>query len=374
MQSTRLLKIKKNLKGLMINLMNQIHDLIKFKKENRVFIIAEAGSNWKASSSNSSLKRAKKLISIAANCGADAIKFQTFNPNLVYVPNAGKSNYLKKNGVNKSINEIFKENSMPYEMLPKLSNFCKEKKIMFMSTPFSVQDAKEIDPYVKVHKLASYEINHVRLLDYLASTKKPLLISTGAATYEEIDFAINRIKKKGSKNIVLLQCTSKYPASIELLNLKVITKLKKKYNLIAGLSDHSSDPIIGPVSAVGIGAEVIEKHFTLNRNLPGPDHPFALEPDELKQMISYIRKAENSLGGGEKEILAEEKELHNFATRSIQAIKNISKGDILREGENFEILRPGNRIRGLDARFLEQVQGKKAIKDIKIGDGVTDFE
>jgi len=353
--------------------MKHIHDLIKFNKKNRVFIIAEAGSNWKADSFNTSLKRAKKLISVAANCGANAVKFQTFNHELVYVPNAGKSHYLKKRGVNKSINEIFKENSMPYEMLPKLARFCKENKIMFMSTPFSVQDAKEIDPYVKLHKLASYEINHVRLLDYLATTKKPLLISTGAATYEEIDFAVNRIKKKGNNKIILLQCTSKYPASIELLNLKVITKLEKKYNLIAGLSDHSLDPIIGPVSAVGVGAEVIEKHFTLDKSLPGPDHSFALNPTELKSMIQAVRESEFALGNNEKTILNEELELRRFATRSLQAIKKIKKGEIFKEGFNFDVLRPGNQPRGLEARFLNKINGKKAQKSYKMGQGITDY-
>jgi len=357
----------------MINSMNQIHELIKFKKENRVFIIAEAGSNWKAGSYNSSLKRAKKLISVAANCGANAVKFQTFKSELVYVPNAGKSHYLKKRGVNKSINEIFKENSMPYEMLPKLARFCKEKKIMFMSTPFSVQDAKEIDPYVKLHKLASYEINHVRLLDYLASIKKPLVISTGAATYEEIDFAVNRIKKKGNNKIILLQCTSKYPASIELLNLKVIKKLKKKYNVIVGLSDHSLDPIIGPISAIGVGAEVIEKHFTLDKSLSGPDHSFALNPTELKSMIHAIRKTELALGNNEKTVLKEEFESRRFATRSLQAIKKIEKDDILKEGINFDVLRPGNQSKGIDARFLNKINGKKAKKSYNIGQGITEF-
>lgn len=262
---------------------------------------------------------------------------------------------------------------MPYEMIPELSEFCKQENIIFMSTPFSVQDAKEVDPHVPIHKVSSFEINHIRLLEFLAKTGKPILISTGASTYAEIDFAVNLVKKYNS-NIGLMQCTSKYPAPLESLNLGVIPHMKSRYNVPVGLSDHSIEPIIGPITAVGIGATIIEKHFTLDRNLPGPDHSFALIPKELELMIQFIRKAEKSKGSGQKEILSEEVELHHFATRAIQAIKDISRGEILQEGVNFEILRPGNRIRGVDARFLLTVNGKKAVKEIKMGDGIIEYE
>jgi N-acetylneuraminate synthase len=141
-----------------------------------------------------------------------------------------------------------------------------------------------------------------------------------------------------------------------------------------GLSDHSLDPILAPIIAVSLGSKIIEKHFTLDKNLPGPDHLFALNPQELQIMIKYIRNAEKSFGSGKKEILKEEEELRQFATRSIQAIQDIHKGDLLKEGLNFDILRPGNRIRGLEARFLETLTGKKAIKDIQKGDGIIDYE
>lgn len=354
----------------MMKNLNKIHDFINFEGKDQVFVIAEAGSNWKARTFQASLKRAKKLIDVAADSGADAIKFQTFNPDLVYVQNAGKSNYLKKIGVSKTINEIFKENRMPYEMLPYLAKFCKKRKIMFMSTAFSVQDAKEIDPFVKIHKIASYEINHVRLLEYLASTKKPILISTGASNYDEITFAVNKIREKRNNKIILLQCTAKYPAPIESLNLRVITKLKEKYKVTVGLSDHSLDPIIAPINAVGLGAKVIEKHFTLDKSLSGPDHSFALNPSELKMMVKAIRDSELALGGNEKSILKEEIELRRFATRSIQAIKKIKKNEKLKEGENFDVLRPGNQIRGEEARFLNKINGKKANKNYKVGQGI----
>jgi len=318
------------------------------------------------------LKQAQKLIDVAVNCGADAVKFQTYKAETVYAQNAGSSGYLSKHGINENINDIFEHLSMPYEMIPELHMYCKKKGTQFMSTPFSVNDAKQIDPYVEVHKVSSYEINHVRLLEFLAQTKKPILVSTGASTYNEIEFVVD-LFKKSNQSLALLQCTAKYPAELDKLNLAVIPKLRLKYNLPVGLSDHSIDPIIGPITAVGLGATIIEKHFTLDRTLPGPDHPFALEPIELESMIKAIRNADSTKGSGEKQVLDVEEELRKFATRSLQAIKDIKKGETLLEGKNFEVLRPGNRIRGLDARFLSSVIGKKAKDDIKSGDGIVEF-
>lgn len=338
------------------------------------FVIAEAGSNWKIGSLNDDISQAKQLILSAANAGADAIKFQTFKSKTVYAQDAGQIDYLSNKNTNSSINELFDDLSMPYEMIPELSSFCNKHKIIFMSTAFSVEDAKHLDPYVKIHKVASYEINHVRLIEFLARTKKPILISTGASSYNEIDFAIKKIKENGNVKIALLQCTAKYPAPIDSLNLNVIPALKSKYGLPVGFSDHSLDPVVGPLLSVGLGATIVEKHFTMNKSLTGPDHMFALDPDELKLMIDSIRNADAAKGNSIKEVLNVELELQKFATRSIQATKNIFKGDILSEGENFDILRPGNRIRGLDARFLDIVNGKKATKDISIGDGILDYE
>lgn len=347
---------------------------INFDNLDHTFIIAEAGSNWKIGSSDEDLKQAKNLIIIAADAGADAVKFQTYRPETVYAPNAGKSEYLSKNGITVDIHSIFERHAMPYEMIPKLAEFCKENNILFMSSPFSIQDAKELDPFVEIHKIASFEINHVRLLEFLFKTKKPIIISTGASTYDEIDFLINLAKKNKHESIALLQCTSKYPSSLNALNLSVIPKMKSKYKIPIGFSDHSINPVIGPILAVGFGATIIEKHFTLDKSLPGPDHNFALNPDELKVMIHHIREADKAKGNGEKIILEEEKELRHFATRSIQAIKSIHKGDVLHEGQNFEVLRPGNRIRGIEPRFLDIVEGKRSLKTIDSGDGILDYE
>jgi N,N'-diacetyllegionaminate synthase len=347
---------------------------MNFNNPKHIFIIAEAGSNWKCGSYEDDLNQAKNLIKCAARSGADAVKFQTYRPETTYVSNPGTSDYLSKSGSTQDISDIFDEHSMPYDMIPQLVQFCNEENIQFMSTPFSIQDAEIIDKHVSIHKIASFEINHVRLIEFLAKTGKPILISTGASTFDEIDFCVDLIKKFGNYNFVLLQCTSKYPCPVESLNLSVIPKIKSRYNVPVGFSDHSIDPIIGPILAVGYGATVIEKHFTLDKNLPGPDHSFALNPEELKSMIISVRQAEAAYGVGKKEILEDEKELQQFATRSIQAITNISKGDILHEGINFDVLRPGNRLKGLEPKFLNVVNGKKATKEINKGDGITEFE
>ena len=344
-----------------------------FNNSDHVFVIAEAGSNWKCGTYEDDLNQARNLIDTAVKAGADAVKFQTYKPETTYVSEAGTSEYLSKTGYTEKIEDIFKEHSMPYEMIPQLFKYCKEKQIMFMSTPFSVSDAKAIDPYVEIHKIASFEINHVRLIEFLAKTNKPIIISTGASTYDEIEFCINLLKKNNCNNIILLQCTSTYPCSVDSLNLSVIPKMKLKFNLPIGLSDHSVHPIIAPLTSIGLGAKVIEKHFTLDKSLSGPDHSFALDPIELEYMVKSIRKSQLSFGSGLKEILDTENELRQFATRSLQAIDDIKKDEILIEGKNFDILRSGNRIRGMEPRFLELVNGKKATKFIKKGDGITEY-
>ena len=342
----------------------------------RVFIIAEAGSNWRMGTKQKDLKMAKTLINIAFEAGADAVKFQTYRADTVYVPNAGESDYLSEAGIKEPIIEIFNDLSMPYDMIPDLYDHCKKCGIKFMSTPFSIEDAKALDPYVEIHKIASYEITHSRLIEFIAKTGKPLILSTGAATYDDIEWAVNYFYEKGGNQISLLQTTAKYPAPLSTLNLKTIPNLIKRFNVPVGLSDHSTDPVIGPVAAVALGATIIEKHFTLNKQLPGPDHSFALTPDQLKAMVKAIRNCEESLGGGEKIIQQEEIELKKFAQRSVQAIKPIKKGDTLNEGVNIAILRPGKQKQGLHPKFLPEIENKKAKRSIALGDGITinDYE
>ena len=335
-----------------------------------IFIIAEAGSNWRMGTKTRDLSMAKSLIDVAAECKCDAIKFQTYKSETTYVSNAGKSDYLSNSGINEQITEIFQDLSMPYEMIPELADYCKTQKIEFMSTPFSVNDAKAIDPFVLRHKIASFEISHLRLIEFLAGTNKPLILSTGASTLEEIEWAVNYFYDNGGKDISLLHTISKYPAPLSSLNLKTMSELGKKFNIPVGFSDHSRSPTIGPITAVSLGGKIIEKHFTLNNNLPGPDHSFALTPIELKNMVEAIRGCELVLGSNEKTILPEEFELREFAHRGIQAIKEIKENDIFKEGENVDILRPGKQKQGIHPKYLKQLSGKKSKRNISQGEGI----
>jgi N-acetylneuraminate synthase len=336
-----------------------------------VYIIAEAGSNWRCGTEKRDMAMAKALIDIAAESGADAVKFQTYRPESVYVKNAGSSDYLSDSGITEDIQSIFSDLAMPYSMIPKLSEYCKKKGIDFMSTPFSIKDAEAIDPFVRQHKLASYEISHAPLIQFLAKTGKPLIMSTGAATHDDIKWAVEYFKSCGGTTLTLMQCTAKYPAPLSTLNLNVLCELKSTYNLDVGLSDHSRDPVIGPLGAVALGAKVVEKHFTLHNRLPGPDHSFAICPDELELMVQSIKKMETSLGNYKKNVQNEEIELREFAQRSIQATSDIKKGELLKLGENMEILRSGKQTKGAHPKNLNKINGRKAKLDIKAGFGIN---
>lgn len=335
------------------------------------FIIAEAGSNWRMGSPKRDLAMAAALIDAAAAAGCDAVKFQTYRAETVYVKDAGESDYLAESGIKESINDIFVDLEMPYEMLEKLAAHAREKNILFMSTPFSVRDADAVDPHVLIHKIASYEISHTELQAHLARKGKPIVFSTGAAGYEDIDYALAHLRKHGAKQLAMLQCTAKYPAALDDLNLRVIPELAARYGIPVGLSDHSREATVAPTAAAALGASVIEKHYTLKRELPGPDHPFAIEPNELRDLVTAVRATERSLGKASKEVTSAERELFAFARRGLQATKAIAKGDALKHGVNVGILRPGKQKLGAHPRLLESIEGKRARHDIGRGAGIT---
>jgi N-acetylneuraminate synthase len=336
-----------------------------------VFIIAEAGSNFRMGTPDRDLAMGKALIDAAAEAGADAVKFQTYRPETVYVPNAGEAQYLSDAGMAEPITEIFRDLAMPYAMLPKLAEHCEKRGVEFMSTPFSIDDAEAVDPYVRRHKLASYEISHLRLIERLARFGKPVIMSTGCAEEPDIEWAVDQFFQNGGTDLTLMQCTAKYPAPLSSLNLRAIPWLKDRFGLPVGLSDHSRDPVAGPAGATALGATVIEKHFTLHNALPGPDHAFALTPDELSRMVRAIRGMEQAMGQGGKSVLDEERELRSFARRAVQAVRDIAKGEPLREGVNVDVLRPGKQRQGVHPRHLAEMEGCAARRDIPAGDGVT---
>lgn len=239
-----------------------------------------------------------------------------------------------------------------------------------MSSPFSVADLLAVDPFVGIHKIASYEISHIRLIEAAAKSGKPAIFSTGASTLDDITWATQHFRSLSQAPYCLMQCTAKYPAGLSSLNLGVIPLLKAKYAVPVGLSDHTREPIAGPLAAVALGADLIEKHFTLDNRLPGPDHAFAVTAKELKQLVEYVRMAEQVVGPSCKSVLPEEEELFAYARRGLQAIKAINKGDELLEGINFDILRPGKQRRGAHPRFIHSIQRQHAERAIPSGDGV----
>ncbi|HTL69841.1 MAG TPA: N-acetylneuraminate synthase family protein [Candidatus Eisenbacteria bacterium] len=335
-----------------------------------VFVIAEAGSNWKRSTRAAGLTAARTMIDAARDAGADAVKFQVFRADTVYVPNAGTSDYLSKNGIRAPIREIFRRMAMPYDMIPVLAAHCRRRGIEFMASAFSEADFRAVDPHVRVHKIASYEITFPRLIELAAESGKPLVLSTGAATLEDIDWAVSWFRRHGGRDLALLQCTAKYPAPPDALNLRAIPALLGRYGVPTGLSDHSLDPLTAPVAAVALGATIVEKHFTLNRGLAGPDHAFAITPPELKALVRAVRDCRRALGDGKKAVLPEETELKAYAQRAVQAIRPIRKGETLSEGKNIAVLRPGKRKQGVHPRHLARIEGRRARRAIGLGEGV----
>ena len=319
------------------------------------FIIAEAGSNH-----NGSLEQAKRLIDIAAEAGADAVKFQLFRAAKLYPKSAGVSDYLK---LSKAIYDLVAEMEMPYEWIPELAGYCKEKGLLFLASAFDEQSVDALDPYLAAFKIASYEMTHIPLVRYIAKKGKPVVISTGTANLEEIRETVEAFREDGNDEIVLLQCTAGYPAPLESLNVRVVQTLKQTFGVPAGLSDHSRDPWVAPLCAVAVGANVIEKHFTFSNELPGPDHRFALEPDELRSMVRKIREAEKSLGTGLKTVQPVEAELRAFARRSIFAVRDIDEGQTLTQ-DNIAVLRCGKLQGCLEPKSYDEIVNRRAARRI----------
>jgi len=322
------------------------------------FIVAEAGSNH-----NGSLEQALAMIDAAKAANVDAVKFQNFSAEKLYPRNAGTSDYLQ---VKKPIYDIIKNMEMPSEWIPVLADYCKARDLVFFSAPFDEESADALEPYVSVYKIASYEITHMPLIRHVARKHKPMILSTGTADLEEVKQAVEWCRAEGNDDLVLLQCTASYPAPLASLNVRALVTMRETFGVPTGLSDHSRDPLVGPMAAVALGANVLEKHFTLSNRLPGPDHGYAVEPDELATMVTAVRNAEQALGDGIKVTQSVEQELHQFARRSIYAIRSIKKGEAL-TADNVAVLRRGRLKTGLDPRYWSQVLGRKANREIPKG-------
>jgi N-acetylneuraminate synthase len=319
------------------------------------YIVAEAGSNH-----NGSFEQALRLIDAAADARADAVKFQQFKAAKLYPRSAGASDYLN---TPRSIYEIVRDMETPDDWVPELAGHCRRRGVAFLSSPFDEESADLLDPWVPAFKVASYELTHAPLLRHIARKGKPMIVSTGAAVLDEVLRSVEIIRAEGNEQIVLLQCTAKYPTPLDAVNARALVSLRDATGLPTGLSDHSRDPVLAPVVAVALGACVIEKHFTLSNLLPGPDHAFAVEPVELRTLVQRVRDAEQVLGHGRKETLPEEEELRAFARRSIFAARDIRPGEPLTR-ENVAVLRCGKLGFGLPPEALESVMGRTTARAI----------
>jgi N,N'-diacetyllegionaminate synthase len=325
------------------------------------FVIAEAGSNH-----NGDLEIAKELIDVAAKAGADAVKFQTFRAEDLYVSESGGVEYLDDS---RTIYEIIEDMEMPYEWIPELYEYCHEQDVEFMSTPFDERSAEELAEYVPAWKVASYTSSHIPFLEYLADTDKPIIMSTGAHELDEVAESLSVLREAGVSNLVLLQCVAAYPTPLSEINVQVVKTLQNEFDVLSGLSDHTLNPITAPSAAVALGGCVVEKHFTLDKSMEGPDHQFALEPDELDRMISAIRNMEQALGSGEKHVLDVEEELYEKARRAVHAIEDIDAGEQFTE-QNLKVLRPGEQETGLHPKYYDELLGKTAAQKVHSGKGI----
>ena len=321
------------------------------------YVIAEAGANH-----NRSLDTAHQLIDVAAEAGADAVKFQTYSGKRIYSSKTPKFKYLE--GVSdKPPAELLEEIELPREWQAELAERARERGIDFFSTPFDHEAVAELDALdVPVLKIASFEIGDLPLIRCAAATGRPLLISTGMATIGEVEEAVVAAREAGASAIGLMQCTSVYPAPAKRANLRAMRTMAEAFDVPVGLSDHTTG-IAVPIAAAALGAAFVEKHFTLDRTMEGPDHPFALEPPELEAMVAGIRDARAALGDGRKQGPGpeEREEMYELARRSLIATRDLAAGTVL-QADMITVKRPGY---GIAPKHLELVIGRPLKVDVE---------
>ena len=325
------------------------------------FIIAEAGSNH-----DGKLEQAKQLIDIAAFAGADAIKFQSFQADKIAAKTKDKIVNIDIGG-SKTLYDLYKNLELPKEWLGELIDYANNQGIIFLSTPFDEQAADDLDDLgIPVFKIASFELVHLPLLRHIARKGKPIILSTGMANLGEIEEAINAINDEGNDKIILLHCGIDYPLSMEYVNLAAMDTLKQAFSYPIGYSDHTMGVTI-PFASVSRGANVIEKHFTVSRKMKGPDHSFAIEPNELKTMVQGIRDIEKAIGSPSKKVLESELIHYHRGRRSIFSKVKIAQGTEITK-DMLTVLRPGI---GLKPKFMDMVIGRKAKVDIEDQEPIT---
>ncbi|MGG1676524.1 pseudaminic acid synthase [Neobacillus sp. NRS-1170] len=331
----------------------------EFDITKKVFIIAELSANH-----GHDINIAKETIKAAKEAGADAIKLQTYTADTITIDCDNEYFQVKQGTIwdGRTLYDLYKEAYTPWEWHDELKKYAEELGLLCFSSPFdpsAVDFLEELN--VPAYKIASFEITDIPLIEYTASKGKPIIISTGIATLTDIEEAVNACKRVGNDQIVLLKCTSSYPAKIEDSNLLTIPNLRDTFGVEVGLSDHTLG-ISVPAVSVALGARVIEKHFILDKNIGGPDASFSLEKDEFKQMVDAVRDAEKSLGAVDYSLTDKKKKNREFS-RSLFIVQDVKAGQEL-TANNVRSIRPGY---GLHPKYYNDIIGKKAIKDLKKG-------
>jgi N,N'-diacetyllegionaminate synthase len=336
---------------------------MKLNRKHSTFIIAEAGVNH-----NGSLELAKKLVDKAKKAGADAIKFQTFKTELLVSKYAEKADYQKNiTDASELQLNMLKRLELDKKQYVELFEYCKQNNIQFLSSVFEKSSVNFLNKLgLSIFKIPSGEIINIPLIKYIASQNKEIILSTGMATLGEVEEALEVIFSMGNKNVTLMHCVTEYPAPFNEVNLKAMLTLKNAFKLPIGYSDHTLSTEIS-IAAVALGATIIEKHFTLNKNFEGPDHKASLEPEELKQFIKSIRNVEVALGNGIKKPAKCESKNIPIVRQSVVARKKIAKGDIFCKN-NLTIKRPGT---GIQPKYIETLFGRKSLMDILADEVIT---
>lgn len=331
----------------------------KIGENEPIFIIAEIGVNH-----NGDIRIAKKLVDVAKEANVDCVKFQTFFTEDVIAEGAPLADYQKKSSSAKTQRELVKKLELSMPSFEEIKNYAEKSGLIFLSTPF---DFRSVDLLNKLDvdgfKVSSGDLNNKPFLEKIASSHKPIILSTGMANLQEIQESVDWIVKGGCTSYSLLQCTSSYPTQIHDCNLATIPLLQKEFDVPIGFSDHTVDSIASIVS-VGLGAKIIEKHITLDKKMEGPDHILSTEPHELKSFVANIRNAEASLGNGIKTCLPCEVNVKTVARKSIVALHNILRGEQLKK-DDVGIKRPGT---GIEPKSLETILTKRVKRDLKIGE------
>ena len=331
----------------------------KFDINEKIFIIAELSANH-----GHDINIAKDTIKAAKEAGADAIKIQTYTADTLTIDCDNEYFKLESGTIwdGRTLYDLYSEAYTPWEWQKELMEYANSIGLIFFSTPFdktAVNFLEELD--VPVYKVASFEIMDIPLIEYIASKGKPMIMSTGVASLSDIEESVNACKRMGNDQIILLKCTSSYPAKIEDANLNTIPNMKETFGVEVGLSDHTLG-ITVPVVSVALGAKVIEKHFILDKSIGGPDASFSLEPQEFKQMVDAVRDAEMALGKVDYS-MSEKKKNSRLLGRSLFVVKDMKAGEKFTE-ENVRSIRPSN---GLAPKYFSDVLGKNADSDIKRG-------